>query len=181
MLFQQLVNRMCSHCSTRLLSSTDLLQVVSLINNLLSSCNLTICHQVVSSWQPCSKHDEILLTGLLQLVDKLATSLLQTHLANKLWDLYSLYNQDMLKIFTNLSMYQIFIGQKNFFFHRYVLLSIQFWLSMHWVISQFQCKYIPVVHCLLEDEILTTGWISSLGLMVVGRMVTSSENSLELK
>ena len=47
MLFQQLVNRMCSYClfpacwqlATSLLSSTDLLQVVR--TTLLSSCNLT--------------------------------------------------------------------------------------------------------------------------------------------
>jgi hypothetical protein len=36
----------CWQLATRLLSSTDLLQVCS--NNLLSSCNSTICQQVVS-------------------------------------------------------------------------------------------------------------------------------------
>ena len=51
--------------------------VTSCSNNLLSSCNSTICQQVVSN--NLNK-----ITALLQLVDKLATSLLRTHLVDKL-------------------------------------------------------------------------------------------------
>jgi hypothetical protein len=57
--------------------------VTSCSKNVLSSCNSTICQQVasanlVATWK---------ITALLQLVYKLATSLLRTHL-DKLWDCY---------------------------------------------------------------------------------------------
>ena len=52
----------------------------SLSNNLLSSCNSTICQQVVSD--NLVALDKI--TALLQLVDKLATSLLRTPLVTRL-------------------------------------------------------------------------------------------------
>jgi hypothetical protein len=83
MLFQQLVNRMCSHCLfpacwqvvnsllTTCYKVVDLNRLVtSCSNNLLSSCNSTICQQVVSDnlvatwwnnmivttcWQACYK------------------------------------------------------------------------------------------------------------------------------
>jgi hypothetical protein len=64
MLFQQLVNRMCSHCLlpacwqvvTTWYKVVELNRLVtSCSNNLLSSCNSTICQQVVTcEWQPCS-------------------------------------------------------------------------------------------------------------------------------
>jgi hypothetical protein len=71
MLFQQLVNRMCSHCLFPAYKVVDLNRLVtSCSNNLLSSCNSTICQQVVSDnlvatwwnnvivttcWQACYK------------------------------------------------------------------------------------------------------------------------------
>ena len=51
------------------------LVIVLEFNNLSTSCE----------WQPCSN----LITALLQLVAKLATSLLRTHFVDKLWDFYA--------------------------------------------------------------------------------------------
>jgi hypothetical protein len=89
MLFQQLVNRMCSHClfpacwqvvNNLLTTCYKVVElnwlVTSCSKNLLSSYNSTICQQVASD--NLVQLDKI--TALLQLVDKLAASLLRTHL-----------------------------------------------------------------------------------------------------
>jgi hypothetical protein len=52
------------------------LVIVLQFNNLSATC---------CEWQPCRNYK---ITALLQLVDKLATSLLRTHLVDKLWDSY---------------------------------------------------------------------------------------------
>ena len=82
MLFQQLVNRMCSHC---------LFPACWQVVNGLS----TTCYKVVELntcfWQPCSNLN---ITALLQLVDKLATSLLRTHLVDKFLRVYIFALQD---------------------------------------------------------------------------------------
>jgi hypothetical protein len=81
MLFQQLVNRMCSHCLFP--------ACWQVVNGLLSSCNSTINLSTSCEWQSWTNLITALLTALLQLVDKLATSLLRTHLVDKLWDFYT--------------------------------------------------------------------------------------------
>jgi hypothetical protein len=106
MLFQQLVNRMCSHCLfpacwqvvngllttcykvvelnrlTRLLNSTDLLQVVP------TTCYRPAIQHVVNKLWVTTLWQLDKITALLQLVDKLATSLLRTHLVDKSWQFY---------------------------------------------------------------------------------------------
>jgi hypothetical protein len=90
MLFQQLVNRMCLHClfptcwqlAKRLLSSTDLLQAVP------TTCYRPAIQQFVNKLWVTTLYQLDKITALLQLVDKLATSLLRTHLVDKLWDFY---------------------------------------------------------------------------------------------
>jgi hypothetical protein len=90
MLFQQLVNRMCSHC----LFPSLLTSCQRLVDNLLQGCwAQQTCYKLFQQlvivlqfnnfstsceWQP----------ALLQLVDELATSLLRTYLVDKLWDFY---------------------------------------------------------------------------------------------
>jgi hypothetical protein len=54
------------------------LAIVLQFNNLSTSCE----------WQPCSNLMKFEITWLLQLVDKFATSMLRTHLVDKLWDFY---------------------------------------------------------------------------------------------
>ena len=84
MLFQQLVIRMCSHClfpallqlATRFLSSTDLLQVVPTL-----TCYIVLQFVNNLSVSTLKQLDEI--TALLQLADKLVTSLLRTRLVDK--------------------------------------------------------------------------------------------------
>ena len=58
-------------------------RVTSCFNNLPSSCKSTTCQQVVSN-----KLGTTWITALLQLVDKLVTSLLRAQLVDKMWDFY---------------------------------------------------------------------------------------------
>ena len=55
----------------------DLNRLVTSCNNLLSSCNSTTSQEQLDR-----------ISALLQLVDKLATSLLRKHLVDKLWDFH---------------------------------------------------------------------------------------------
>ena len=87
--------RMCSHClfpacwqvacwqlATRLLSSTDLLQVVP------TTCYRPAIQQFVNKLWLATLQELDKITALLQFVDKFAASLLRTHLVGKLWDFY---------------------------------------------------------------------------------------------
>jgi hypothetical protein len=81
----QLVDKLSTACwqlATRLSNSTDLLQVVP-----------TAIQQFVNKLWVTSLYK---ITEFLQLVDKLATCLLRTHLVNKLWDFYVCRSQHFL-------------------------------------------------------------------------------------
>jgi hypothetical protein len=116
MLFQQLVNRMCSHClfpacwqvvnsllttavdsqlATRFLTSTGLLQVVPTTCYL---CYRPAIQQFVNKLWVTTLSQLDKTTALLQLVDKPATSLLRTHLVDKLWDFYVCNRRNITKI-----------------------------------------------------------------------------------
>jgi hypothetical protein len=82
----QLVDKLLTTCwqlATRLLSSTDLLQVVP-----TTCCYRPAIQQFVNKLWVTTLWQLDKTTALLQLVDKLATSLLRTHLVDQLWDLY---------------------------------------------------------------------------------------------
>jgi hypothetical protein len=147
MLFQQLVNRMCSHCLFTTCYKVDELNrlVTSRFNNFLSSCNSTVCQQVVS--------DNLLqlgeITALLQLVDK--------PVANTFcWHVVKFLRGYIAKTSSSFSCYML---KKNSarFSNMFIYTRYQPWIHSHFLNSIPSFRY-RILHGFLT--LLTTpSWI----------------------
>ena len=96
----QLVDKLLTACrqlATRFLSSTDLLQVVP------TTCYRPAVQQFLDKLWVTTLWQLDRIAALLQLVDQLAASLLQTHLVEKLWDFHVCTHAQISHLVTGLS------------------------------------------------------------------------------